>query len=92
MVYEQSDQVAGSGSHGGYLTILHKNKDESYVKFEGTNKMAVKEGGTWEVSSEGKLQFTGGTGKFKNIKGTGNYKGKTTEKGLIVSWEATIEY
>jgi hypothetical protein len=31
--------------------------------------MSVKEGGAWELSYQGKGLFTGGTGKFKNIKG-----------------------
>jgi len=33
----------------------------------------------------------GGTGKFKDMRGSGTYKGKTTPKGSQVNWEVTIE-
>ncbi len=92
VAYEQSDHAAGTGSHKGYLTIHHKNGDESYLKYEGTDKMAGGEGGAWEVSSEGKIQITGGTGKFKDMKGSGRYTGKTTAKGSAVNWEVRVEY
>jgi len=90
--YEQADHIAGSGSHKGYIVIRHKGGDESYVIYHGTDKLASGEGGAWEVSSEGEIQFIGGTGKYKDMKGSGKYKGKTTAKGSLVNWEATLEY
>src|SRR3990172_48078 len=90
LMNEQSDRIAGSGSHRGYLTITHKNGDETYLKFEGTNKM-VKDGKEWEASSEGRLQITGGTGRFKDAKGTGSYTGRATAKGSTVNWEVEAE-
>jgi hypothetical protein len=90
--YGQSDSVAGNGSHRGYSVGNYKNEDKTYAKWEGTHKTTVKEGGVWEVIFEGKFQFTGGTGKFKNIKGGGVYKGKITAKGLTEEGEFEVEY
>ena len=90
--YGQSDQVAGSGAHKGYRIMLHKNGEESYLKFEGTHKTSVKEGGAWEVSFEGTYEHTGGTGKFKNIKGSGTYTGKTTAAGVTGEYKGEVEY
>ncbi len=91
-MYELSDQRADGGSHKGYIVFRHKNGDESYVKFEGTNKLVAGDGGKFEASFEGKVQSTGGTGKFKGIKGTGSYKGTANAAGSITSWEMDIEY
>jgi hypothetical protein len=38
-----------------------------------------------------RIQVTGGTGKFKDLRGSGVYKGKTTQKGSQVNWEVVIE-
>jgi hypothetical protein len=59
LAYGQLDQVAGTGSHRGYTTFIHKSGEKSYVSWEGTHKTAVKEGGAWETPYEGKFQFTG---------------------------------
>jgi hypothetical protein len=92
LIYLQWDAAAGSGSSRGYGTYHYTNGDESYVKFEGTSKMSVKEGGAWELSYQGKGQFTGGTGKFKNIKGGGTYQGKLTAEGPTEDFEFEVEY
>ena len=78
MEYGQSDSIAGNGSHRGYSVDTYKNGDKTYQKYEGTHKTIVKEGGAWELNYEGKFQYTGGTGTFKNIKGGGAYKGRVT--------------
>lgn len=91
-MYGQSDQTAGSGSHRGYAVYHHKNGDDSYTKYEGTHKRVTKEDGAWESTSEGKAQFVGGTGKFKNIKGISTYNCKFMAEGggCNVEWE--VEY
>ena len=43
---------------------------------------------TWE----GTWKMTGGTGKFKNIKGSGTYRGKATAEGSSTEWEGEVEY
>ena len=90
--YAQLDSVAGTGTHRGYYLCNQKNGDKIHGKLEGTHKLTVKEGGAWEVNSEGKFQITGGTGKFKNIKGGGVYKGTTTAKGATREGEFEVEY
>lgn len=90
--YGQSDTIAGNGSHRGYSVNTYKNGDKTYDKWEGTHKTIVKEGGAWETNVEGKFQYTGGTGKFKNIKGGGAYKGTITAKGENQEGEFEAEY
>lgn len=90
--YGQSDHIHGSGSHRGYSDVHFKNGDTIYNKWEGTHQTTVKEGGAWETNYEGKFEATGGTGKFKNIKGGGIYKGAITEKGITEEGEYEVEY
>ena len=92
IVYEQSDSVAGTGTHRGYFRRLFKNGDTDYGSYEGTHKTTVKEDGSWETTWEGTYKVTGGTGKFKNIKGGGTYRGKATAEGASTEWEGEVEY
>ena len=86
------DQVAGQGTHAGYRNARHADGDEAYIKFEGTHTTAVKAGGLWESSSKGTWQFTGGTGKFKAISGSGTYTGKATPKGATYDFVGEASY
>jgi hypothetical protein len=90
--YNQADQVVGMGSHKGYEDCLYKNGDHSYLKYEGTHKTITQGDGSWEATWEGSFQYTGGTGKFKNLKGNGTYKGKATPEGAGSNWEIEVEY
>jgi hypothetical protein len=92
MVYGQSDEVAGTGTHRGYNRRLYKNGDTTYSSYEGTHKTTVKEDGSRETTIEGTYKFTGGTGKFKNIKGGGTYRGKVTAEGAFSEFEGEVEY
>jgi hypothetical protein len=93
IVYEQVDDVAGTGTARGYYVRLHKNGDIDYGPFEGTFKTTFKEDGSWETTTwEGTYKVTGGTGKFKNIKGSGTYRGKATAEGASTDWEGETEY
>ena len=92
-IYEQSDSVAGTGTHRGYYVRRHKNGDIDYGPFEGTHKSTFKEDGSFlEATWEGTWKVNGGTGKFKNIKGSGTYRGKATAQESINEWEAEAEY
>ncbi len=91
-IYMHSDSVAGTGTHRGHSVHNFKNGDKTYVKWEGTHKTTVKESGAWELNYEGKSQFTGGTGKFKNIKGGGVYTAIRTVKGFTSKGEFEVEY
>jgi hypothetical protein len=92
ITYEQADDVAGTGTHRGYFRRPHKNGDTDYGPYEGTHKTSVKEDGSLEVTWEGTWKQSGGTGKFKNIKGGGTYRGKATAQGPLTEWEGEVEY
>jgi hypothetical protein len=63
---------------------------QTFIKYEGSWKWALpREGYKW--TSESKGRFTGGTGKFKGIRGTFTSKGKGDgRKDLGSEWQ--IEY
>jgi hypothetical protein len=90
--YSQADQVAGTGTNRGYFRRLHKNGDTDYGSWEGTNKTTVKDDGSSETTWETTWKTHGGTGKFKNIKGSGTARGKATAEGASTDWEGEIEY
>jgi hypothetical protein len=93
MLYEQRDEVAGTGTHRGYFRNLLKNGDTQYGTYEGTFKTTFKEDGSWETTTwEGTYEVSGGTGKFKNIKGSGTYRGKATVEGASSEFEGEEEY
>jgi hypothetical protein len=90
--YSQADQVAGTGTNRGYYRRLHKNGDIDYGSWEGTHKTTVKEDGSSETTWETTWKTHGGTGKFKNIKGSGTARGKATAQESSTDWEGEIEY
>ena len=91
--YEQSDSVAGTGTHRGYFIRHYKNGDTDYGTYEGPFKTTFKEDGSWETTTwEGTWKVTGGTGKFKNIKGSGTYRGKATAQEAFTESEGEVEY
>ena len=90
--YSQADEVAGSGTNRGYFRHLHKNGDINYGSWEGTHKTTVKEDGSWERTWESTWKNHGGTGKFKNIKGSGTARGKATAQEAFTEWEGEVEY
>jgi len=92
IAYEQKDQVAGTGPKRGYFRRLHQNGDIDYGTYEGTHKTTVKEDGSWETTWENTWKDTGGTGKFKNIKGSGTSRGKATAEGALEEFEGEVEY
>jgi len=57
-----------------------------------SDKRVEEKSGLRELTIEGKALSTGGTGKFKNIKGTGVYKGKANAMGSIINWQMAVEY
>ena len=90
--YEQADQVAGTGTHRGYYVRIYKDGDRDYGTYEGTFKTSVKEDGSWETTWENTWKCIGGTGKFKNIKGSGTDRGKATAQESLGEFEGEVEY
>ena len=78
---------------GGILDGFSKMETHTYTSYEGTHKTTVKEDGSSGRTWEGTNKITGGTGKFKNIKGSGTYRGKgTAERVSSSEWEGEVEY
>ena len=87
----QDDQIEGSGKHKGVAVDVMKNGDTVFQVYAGTHKTTVKEGGAWEVNYQGTMEFKGGTGKYKDAKGKGTYKGKVTADSLVETGEGELE-
>ena len=93
IAYEQKDQVAGTGPKRGYFRRLHQNGDIDYGTYEGTDKTTFKEDGSWEATTwENTWKSIGGTGKFKNFKGSGTSRGKATAQESLEEFEGEVEY
>ena len=87
----QDDQIDGSGKHKGVAVDIMKNGDTVFQVYEGTHKTTVKEGGAWELNYQGTMEFKGGTGKYKDAKGKGTYKGKVTADSFIETGKGEME-
>jgi len=92
--YGQSDTIDGSGTQRGYFLDTHEDGSHTYGTFQGTVKTSSKPDGSWETIWEGTYQYVGGSGKYKNIKGGGTYKGKASSQdpGGREEGRETIEY
>jgi hypothetical protein len=93
IAYEQADEVAGTGTQRGYYVRLYKDGDTDYGTYEGTHKTTVKADGSWEATTwEVTWKCSGGTGKFKNITGSGTARGKATAQESLEEFEGEVEY
>ena len=93
IAYDQSNSVAGTGTHRGYFVRHYKNGDIDYGTYEGTHKTTFKEDGSFlEATWEGTWKVNGGTGKFKNIKGSGTARGKATAQEAFTEFGGEVEY
>ena len=92
-VYGQDENSAGgNGIHRGYAVDQLKSGDQLFQRYEGRHRFVAKEGGTWEVTYEGKAEVIGGTGKYKNAHGWIDYKGRITPDGLTEEDVGEIAY
>jgi hypothetical protein len=92
--YVQSDTINGSGTDGGYFVEIHEDGSQTYGTFQSTSKTSTMPDGSWEASFEGTYRYTGGSGKYRNIKGGGTFKGKSSSLDPVERSEGreTIEY
>jgi hypothetical protein len=74
--FNLSRGVDGTGQHQGQWVDFHSGGEQTYGSFEGTYKTTANADGSWETTWQGTYKYLGGTGKYKNIKGGGNYKGR----------------
>jgi hypothetical protein len=91
-ITNQDDTVSGDGRHRGVEIDIFSNGDTAINVYEGTHKVITKQGGAWEVNYDGQYEFVGGTGRFKNLKGQGTYRGHITPEGLTEEDEAEVTY
>ena len=92
-VYVHTDSVEGRGKQTGYYIDTHEDGTQTYGNFEGTIETTVKPDGSWESTWEGTYQYLGGTGKYNNIKGDGQYKGQaSSEEPAKEAGQEVVEY
>lgn len=65
-----SDYTEGNGRVAGYSITLLENGDKIFGRFEATTQTTVNTDGSKVTKSYGVTTLTGGTGKFKSIRGT----------------------
>ena len=92
--YTHSDTIDGTGTERGYFLDTHEDGSHTYGTFEGAIKQSSKPDGSWEVVWEGTYKYAGGSEKYKNIKGSGTYRGKSSSQdpGGREEGRETIEY
>ena len=82
-----ADHINGTGVGQGYAKIM-LGKDAVYLKHEGKVSTQPPKQGIRNTTFEGIFSFYQGTGRFKNIQGTGTYQGRYISKTIyILEWE-----
>ncbi len=82
-----ADLVKGSGSQRGYFLNIHADGYQDWGTFDGKITTSGK-----QITLKGKWKFTGGTGKFRRIKGGGNYKGRMdSPAGVKIEWDGRYQ-
>ena len=82
-----ADLVKGSGSQRGYYTNLLPDGDRDWGTLDGKITASG-----YQITLEGTWKFAGGTGKFKGIKGGGNYKGRMVSPTEVkIEWDGKYE-
>jgi hypothetical protein len=76
-----ADASAGKSQDRGYVVVTMDNGDKAFVRIVSGMSVLDKEGNP--VSGEGTWTFTGGTGKFKGLKGKGAYKTKGNDEDMV---------
>ena len=76
----------GTGEHSGYYTITN-GTDSTIAKWNGKVNTVMKDGNPM-TSFKGQWEYVGGTGKYKDIKGKGEYNGYfTSATEYTVDWK-----
>ena len=92
-VYWQRDRAAGHPLTERGITIARsKDGDCLYFKWESTFKITKFDMLNWEFESKSQVQFIGGTGKYSDLRGSGNCRGKRTPKEDSAKCEGEWEY
>ncbi len=76
----------GTGDHSGYYTITN-GIDSTIAKWAGHVNTVMKDGNPM-TTFKGQWEYVGGTGKYKGIKGKGDYNGYfTSATEYTVDWK-----
>ena len=82
-----TDLQGTQGTQRGYFLNDHGSAGSDYGTFEGAVSMSGA-----EPIVEGKWQYTGGTGDFAGITGSGNFRTRLTSPTTVeASWQGTYE-
>lgn len=83
---EVAQLFQGNGTDSGYYT-LSNNDGSAVAKWSGTVATVMKEGNPM-TSFKGKWEYVGGSGKYQNIKGNGDYNGYfTAQTTSVINWK-----
>ncbi|WP_334397826.1 hypothetical protein [Bradyrhizobium sp. AZCC 2289] len=84
---DQQEIVGDQLTQKGYAMSRSTDGDETYFTFQGTGKLNGQ-----EISGSGTWQWTGGTGKFKGVKGGGPFTYKAGPNlPLSFEWSGEAE-
>ena len=82
-----TDLVGGNGTQSGYWVNEHAEGDKDWGTFQGR----ITTSGD-QVTMEGTWEYTGGTGRFEQIRGNGTYKGQLPSPGQVENtWQGQYE-
>lgn len=91
--YGLEDSIARGGITVGYFLYTLKSGDKVWARFDSVFDVTPKPGNSWEATYQGVFTFIRGTGKFANIRGSGQYRGTVTPaEGFQETFHCTAEY
>ncbi len=83
---EVAQLFQGNGDQAGYYTVTSPD-GSTVAKWDGKVTTVMKEGNPM-TTFKGKWEYVGGSGKYQNIKGKGDYSGHfTATDSYIVDWK-----
>lgn len=83
---EDAQLFQGNGDHAGYYTVTAVD-GSTVAKWSGKVTTVMKDGNPM-TTFKGKWEYVGGSGKYQNIKGKGDYNGYfTAADTYVVDWK-----
>ena len=83
---EVAQLFQGNGDHAGYYTVTSAD-GSTIAKWSGKVTTEMKDGNPM-TTFKGKWEYVGGSGKYQNIKGKGDYNGYfTAADAYVVDWK-----
>jgi len=86
-----TDYTLGTGTHRGYDAETLASGEKVFTAYEGRTTTVLKDGTPPSTTFEGRWWYTGGTGKFEGITGSGTYKGQASAAGLAYTFDGEYE-